>query len=505
MKNRWAPVTGLFFALVISIGVALPGKADFDADRLSAITVQGMDLWNVPGMSVAVVTGEETVFQKGFGRTALEGGAPVDQHTQFAIASTTKAMIVAGILMLVDEGKLSLDDPISKHIAELHFHNPALGQELNIRDLLAHRTGLPSTDYWTFFQSMPLEEQIERLQTVEQAAPIRTRLIYQNTMYEIAGLLIERLSGQPWHHFLTQRLWHPIGMLETFGARGLAKSGQSQVTPYLYQDDHLKIADWDFPADYADAAGSVWSSIHDMSLWAQFLLNDGVTKNGERLISEEGISQMFEPHQLSSPGDFYPTTKLTRPSWRSYGLGWFQQDFQGRKIDFHTGSLSGLIALIGLDRANQKALIVLGNRDHAEMRHALLWDVMDESQSENKRDWNQDVFDLYAQGREKRDNEWQETREKRLKKTRMSLPADAYAGTYRSAKMGDIEIAGSGRKFRLKTTRVEFEMTHWQIDTFLVEYKQWEMREFATFNISPEASIISVEVFDESFEKVEMN
>ena len=92
-----------------------------------------------------------------------------------------------------------------------------------------------------------------------------------------------------------------------------------------------------------------------------------------------------------------------------------------------------------------------------------------------------------------------------LKIADWDFPADAYAGTYRSAKMGDIEIAGSGRKFRLKTTRVEFEMTHWQIDTFLVEYKQWEMREFATFNISPEASITSVEVFGESFEKVEMN
>ena len=503
MKRQWTATINRLFALVLLAAVVLPVSADIDAERLSAVTGRGMELWHVPGMSVAVVTAKETVFQKGFGVTAIKDGIPVDEHTQFAIASTTKAMIVAGILMLVDEEKLSLDDPISKHIPELHFHNPAVGQELNIRDLLAHRTGLPSTDYWTFFQSMPLDEQIQRLQTVEQAAPIRTRLIYQNTMFEIAGLLIERLSGQQWHHFLTERLWHPIGMLETYGARGLANPGQSQVTPYLYQDNKLKVAEWDFPADYADAAGSVWSSIHDMSLWAQFLLNDGVTSNGERLISKEGIGQMFEPHQLASPGDFYPTIKLTQPNWRSYGLGWFQQDFQGRKIDFHTGSLSGLIALIGLDRENQKAFIVLGNRDHAEMRHALLWDVMDDSATEQKRDWNQEIFDLYAQGRDKSDDEWKETQEKRLKKTRLSLPGDAYAGTYRSAKMGDIQIAGSGRKLKMKTKRVEFEMTHWQLDTFLVEYKQWEMREFATFNISPEASITSVDVFGETFERVE--
>ena len=226
---------------------------------------------------------------------------------------------------------------------------------------------------------------------MQAAAPVRTRLIYQNTMYELAGLLIERLSGDTWYSFLQKHLWHPIGMKETFAARGMIADGLSYVTPYIYQDDQLKVANWDFAADYADAAGSVWSSIHDMSLWAQFLLRGGITRDGERLISEDGVTQMFEPQQLASEDDFYPTVRLTKPNWRSYGLGWFQQDFQGRKIDFHTGSLSGLIAIIGLDRAAQLAVIVLGNRDHAEMRHALLWHVMDESDSAEKRDWNQAV------------------------------------------------------------------------------------------------------------------
>ena len=213
-------------------------------------------------------------------------------------------MVVAGILMLVDEEKLSLDDLIIKHIPELHFADPALTQQLMVRDLLAHRTGLPSTDIWTFLQGMPLDEQLSRLSTVKSEAPARTRLIYQNTMFEIAGLLIERISGQRWHDFLTERLWHPIGMLETYGERGQISNEQSHVTPHMYFDDRLSVPKWDFPDDMADAAGSVWSSIHDMSLWAQFLLRGGVTEAGNRLISEAGIKQMFEPHQLASPEDF---------------------------------------------------------------------------------------------------------------------------------------------------------------------------------------------------------
>jgi len=479
-----------------------PIAGAFDADHLSAFTERGMELWHVPGMSVAVVTKDEVVFQKGFGKTAIEDGKAVDEHTLFAIASTTKAMVVAGILMLADEEKLSLDDPIIKHIPELHFENPMLTQQLRVRDLLAHRTGLPSTDYWSFLQNMPLEEQISRLRNVPNQAPVRTRLIYQNTMFEIAGLLIERLSGQRWHDYLTERLWHPIGMQETYGERAQTGDGQSHVMPYQYHADRLVLADWDFPADFADAAGSVWSSIHDMSLWAQFLLRDGVTSNGERLISETGMQQMFEPQQLASPADFYPTTELTKPNWRSYGLAWFQQDFQGRKIDFHTGSLSGLIAIIGLDRANDKAVIVLGNRDHAEMRHALMWDVMDNTQGDKRRDWNQEVFDLYATNADEGKKNWEETQKKRLKNTKPGLPLAAYAGTYGNSSFGDIQIVASGSDMKLKTTLIDFEMSHWHLDTFLVEHESWDMHEFATFNIDPEGNITSVNAIGHTFERV---
>ncbi len=504
MKKLHNTNTSRFFLLTFLLAIApLAGAFDAaDAEHLSAFTERGMDLWHVPGMSVAVVTKDEVLFQKGFGRTAVDNGQAVDEHTLFAIASTTKAMVVAGVLMLVDEEKLSLDDPIIKYIPELHFENPLLTKQLMVRDLLAHRTGMPSTDFWGFFQNMPLEEQIMRMQEVPEEAPVRTRLIYQNTMFEIAGLLIERLSGQHWYEFLNERLWQPIGMQETYAYRAQIDAGHSRATPYLYFENKLIVADWDIPAGYADAAGSVWSSIHDMGLWAQFLLRDGVTASGERLVSEAGMKQMFEPQQLAAPDDFYPTVELTNPHWRTYGLAWFQQDFQGRMIDFHTGSLTGLIAIIGLDRANDKAVIVLGNRDHAEMRHALLWEVMDASSNENRRDWNQEIFDLYAARQEKARASWEETKEKRLKHTKPGLPIEAYAGVYRHPAWGDIRIEGSGSNMKLKTTMVDFEMSHWHLDTFLVEYKVWEYFEFASFNIDAEGSIASVNVFGATFKRV---
>jgi CubicO group peptidase (beta-lactamase class C family) len=364
--------------------------------------------------------------------------------------------------------------------------------------LLAHRTGLSSTDYWSFFQNMPLAEQIKRLKTVDAAAPLRTRLIYQNTMYNLAGLLIERLSGQKWEQFLTERLWSPLGMKSTFAKREAITAKHTHVEPYDYIDNALYKVNWDFPANQSDAAGSVWSSIHDMSIWAQFLLRDGVAADGERLIKHSSIEQMFEPHQLASESDFYPTTKLTKPNWRSYGLAWFQQDFQGRKIDFHTGSLSGLIAIIGLDRDENKAVIVLGNRDHAEMRHALLWEVMDNSAAQNRRDWNKEVFELYDTSTNS-DNEWQKIKKKRLKNTSLSIAKSNYLGIYQNETMGDIQIVKDGKNLTLKTKLIDLKMSHWHLDTYLVEYDSWGMREFATYNIGADGNISSMEFMGMSF------
>lgn len=473
------------------------------AEELTAFVEHGMQLWNLPGAAVAVVGSDAVRFQRGFGHAEYLASQPVDEHTLFAIASTTKAMIAAAILMLADEGKLALDDPVTRHIPELHFSDPLLTSQITLRDLLAHRTGLPSTDFWTFFQEMPLQEQIERLGTVEPAGGLRAQLIYQNTMFALAGLLIERVSGKRWDALLAEWLWHPIGMFETFGARSQVPDDRTHVTPHLYADGALSVAPWDLPEDAADAAGSVWSSLHDMSLWAQFLLRGGLTADGRRLISAERFAEMFEPQQLVDAKTFYPTTELTRPRWRGYGLGWFLQDFQGRKIEYHTGSLSGLIALVGLDRERDRAVIVLGNRDHAEFRHALLWHVFDESDKATQPDWNQAVFDLYQRRDAEREAEWTETRQKRLANANPGLPLEAYIGSYHSEVNGDVVVGRNGRRLQLRTARITLEMRHWHLDTFLVEYEPWNLREFATFRIGTDGSVAALEILGDRFERLD--
>ncbi|NNJ65465.1 MAG: serine hydrolase [Xanthomonadales bacterium] len=485
------------FLLLFSLVTPL-AAGDAELDRF---VETGMSLWSVPGMAVAVASSDAVAFQKGFGATSFENGSPVDEHTLFAIASTTKAMVVAGILMLVDDGKLALDDPATKYLPELHFEDPLLTDQVTVRDLLTHRIGLPSTDLWAFFMNMPLAEQIRRLGSVPADYRLRDGFVYQNTMYELVGLVIQRVSGQPWHEFLARRLWQPVGMQETFAARGLAGKQHLTVMPHEIVDGEPRHARWDEAVDETNAAGSVWSSVHDMTLWAQFLLRGGVTADGERLISEQRIEEMFRPQQLVDEAAFYPASELSGPHWRSYGLGWFQQDFQGRKIDFHTGSLSGLIAIIGLDRDNDKAVIVLGNRDHAEMRHAVLWYVMDETPLAERRDWNREVFDLYQSNREQGEARWAEREATRLEGTEPSLDLGEYAGAFSHAAWGTIDIRRDDDRLVLVTPNYEFPLSHWHLDAFLLEYPLWGWKEFVSFKIGPDGRVVSMEFAGEVLAK----
>ncbi|KGJ92214.1 serine hydrolase domain-containing protein [Thalassotalea sp. ND16A] len=170
--------------------------APFDRQKYQAEVERGMALWNVPGMVTAVIEGENIVFQQGFGKTAITNGEAIDIHTKFSIASTTKAMVATGILMLVDEGKLGLDDLVIEHLPELHLNAAELTQQITIRDLLAHRTGLPATNLWTFYQQYPLAKQIQLLKTIEPEAGIRHSAAADLSKYHVRTRRVDHRKGK---------------------------------------------------------------------------------------------------------------------------------------------------------------------------------------------------------------------------------------------------------------------------------------------------------------------
>ncbi|MCU0634233.1 MAG: serine hydrolase [Gemmatimonadaceae bacterium] len=456
--------------------VAQPRTLADTIGRFDATVAAAAEAWNVPGLSIAVVRDGRVLFSKGYGVRQLGADAPVTDQTLFGIMSTTKAMTAVTLAMLVDEKRLRWSDPVAQWLPELVFPAPLDARTITVRELLTHNTGLGNADLLWARGDLPAAEIYRRVRFLTPAYTARAGFVYQNVMYGAAGLLIERITGKPYATVLQERIFTPLGMTRTratYGAVVAARDTNVSRAHYRIRDTVRVIAE--DTVDALPAAGAVWSTASDMARWARFLLDSGRV-DGKRLLSERGIAAIFAPHVIVPPAEFYPTTARTRPHWTTYGLGWFQQDFRGRMLQFHTGSLDGRTAIIGLVPDRNVGVVVLGNLDHAEVRHALMLQAIDlfaGTNGEPARDWSAELKALYDGLARAADSTAASTAATRTMETRPSLPLTRYAGRYEHPVWGMIDVtvdgdalivqAGAGASNRAR-------MAHWQYDTFRGEF-----------------------------------
>src|ERR1700676_752275 len=140
MRSKLPKITLFCVLLVLVAGKA--AAADFDANAVDAIVRDAMKSWEVPGVAVAIVRGDEVVYLKGHGVRELDGKDPITPDTLFPLASCSKAFTTTALAMLIDDGKLAWDDPVRKHVAFFHLADPLADGDVRLRDLLCHRTGL---------------------------------------------------------------------------------------------------------------------------------------------------------------------------------------------------------------------------------------------------------------------------------------------------------------------------------------------------------------------------
>jgi len=401
---------------------------------LDSFILRGMADWELPGLSIAIVKDGRVILEKGYGLRDLNSPLPVDAHTVFGICSTTKAMTAVTLAMLVDEGKLAWDSPVMQYLPEFQLRTEAWTKKVRVRDLLTHNAGLPNLDFLWYANTLDTREMVRRLRYAEEAYPIRGGYTYQNVMYAVAGLLVERVSGKTWTAFVKERLLDPLGMSETSATWEASLSRENRMSPHFIIGE--KVTRIPYPRiDQIAPAGSVWSSAHDMTKWMLFLLEGG--RVGDKaLLSAENFRELFKPQALVPIKDFYPTAALTQPTWTTYGLGWFQQDYRGHTLHFHTGSIDGNIAILGLLPAERLGVFVLGNLDHAELRHAVLFQVLDlfGMRKIPTRDWHADVLKLYRQLEDKSRSE---------PKPQVRLDGrqlDRYCGIYEDPLNGRVEV-----------------------------------------------------------------
>jgi CubicO group peptidase (beta-lactamase class C family) len=246
--------------------------------------------------------------------------------------------------------------------------------------------------------------------------------------------------------------------------------------------------------DAVAPAGSVWSSVSDMSRWMRFMLDSGRVGT-QRLIKPETFREIVAP-QIRAPASQYPATELAQPHFFSYALGWFVEDYHGRTVWMHTGSIDGMSALIGLLPEQNVGVYVLANLDHAELRHALMYQVFDLYGAGPGRDWSRDLRTLLAA------HGGAGTTPARVTGTKPSLPLDRYVGTYSDSAFGTIEVTLAEGALRARFDKADLgTLDHWQYDVFRSRPTAGEGAVTLTFVPDGTGAVASVRTVGVTFQK----
>lgn len=463
-------------------------------DTLDQFIINGMQKWNPPGLAVTVVKDGDIVFKKAYGVTDINTNQPVDTNTLFGCMSTTKAFVSAGLAMLVDEGKLNWDDKVIDYLPEFQLKDPYITREIAIRDLLTHRTGIGNTDYLWSIMTISSDSVLCKMREVDKSYSLRSSFIYQNIFYLAAGKVIEKVSGKPWAEFVKERIYMPLGMTNTYPTLEAVKSIKNKADAHFEIDGKIEKIE-QVSADAIAPAGGMWSSINDIGKWIQFLLNNGI-ENGDTLISPKNFKELFKPQQIIPSNEFYPTQQITKPHWMTYGLGWFQHDYKGKMVQFHTGSLPGMVAIAGMIPEDHLGVYVMGNLDHVELRHAIMYAVFDLfTEGKLSRNWSDELYELYHPEKK------EEPKPQPVPNTTPTFDEKEMVGKYVNSQYGwlKVYIENDAIKFNLNNTLFGT-LSHWNYDTYqgTFDKKYWGKTMF-NFRLGSDGKLSHIDVFDERF------
>jgi CubicO group peptidase (beta-lactamase class C family) len=456
------------------------------AKIFDAYVAASMPQWKVPGLSVAVVKNGQVILTKGYGVAEIGKPEPFTASTVAICASTTKAMTAVCMGMLVDERRVHWNDKVSDVYPALKLKDAQATAQITIRDLLTHNAGLGNGDLLRI-NRYSNDSIIYRMRFMEPAYSLRSSFIYQNLMYIVAGEVIHHLTGKSWEDFITERLFRPLGMRHTYALSShIAPAEKRMALHYLSPDSVVQGIDYEQYG--ASAAGSVWSNAEDMSKWMLFLL-DSTKTAGKPLLKPQTYTELFKPQVM---GQTYPTAALVKHHWDTYGLGWFQHDYKGRILQYHTGSLPGATAIIGLVPEENFGVYVFGNLDHAELRHALMYKAIDLfCFNDNSRDYSKEFFTLYSGINASNKAQQAKTDSSRMLNTHPTLALKEYAGIYENELYGTATVNLKNDTLHLKMRgERQFILDHWHYDTFKGKANDSWVRPIMTqFSLNPVGKI----------------
>ncbi len=447
--------------LLLFIPLVSFGQIDKRLKGIDKTLEKALKSFKQTGFAVAVVENDQVIYSKGFGYRDYENKLKVDSNTLFAIGSCTKAFTSSIIGLLKNKGKLNFDDSPIDYIDELRFNNSTLNELITIRDLMSHKTGIPRHDLsWYFFPTFSKDSLVSRIKYHEPVTTIRKEFFYNNFMFMLQGVVAERITDKSWEENVKESIFKPLEMERSNISIEDMEQAENSALGYL---ENYKITDY-YKIAGMSPAGSINSSVNDMSKWLITWLNDGKYNNKE-ILPQAYIEEAISSQNVAGPN--LPSVENPGLHIANYGFGWMITSYKGHYRVLHGGNIDGFSASTSFMPSDNVGVVVLANQDKSIIPSIVQNIIYDKMLGLEETDWIKQGLEQIKQAK-KNEKEVQKNRVSNKKEgTKPSHAIEDYIGYYENLGYGTLEISTKADSLFLKSPYKKLWLSHYHYDTFL--------------------------------------
>lgn len=477
-----------------------------------AIAEAGLKKWESPSVAVGVIKDGQVVLCDGFGQRDVENNLPATKHTLYQIGSCSKAFTCALAAKLCDEGLLDWDTPIKAYVPEISFYDDYITQNVTVRDLVSHRTGLPRHEYSWYGTDYDKSQLMGNLKYLEPNQPVRQKFQYNNQCYILVGYICERLTGKTFEQLLDEYIFKPLGMTHSNAFIEDIEGNADHAVPYDRDDPDValkgmrKIPFYKMPRENKaegigaplGPAGSINSCVEDMLKWVQMHLDHGKCGD-QQVISEQNVAQLHKPNMiLNGPLDM-PMEETSL--WR-YSMGWFIEKFRTIKVYHHGGNINGFSGFTCFVPELNLGIVSYTNMNASYLHFALGRTIIDHYLGNHDTDWVQRYYDFVADRAGKQDELLKAFTGEKTEGTVPSHKLKDYVGSFKRPGYNPADITLEDGALYLHFCEAKIRMKHFHYDTFVLDEVVGELPagipvHFYTADIGGEVAALSMPLVTE--------
>jgi CubicO group peptidase (beta-lactamase class C family) len=448
------------FPFTMSRSAGLKAQAKQALAGFDEIVAKGLEGLKVPGIALAIVVEDEVVLAKGYGFKDLENKAPITADTLLAIGSSSKAFTVFALGTLADEGKLDWDKPLRTYIPWFKLHDSFASDRLTPRDTVTHRSGLPRHDLsWYNNTAISREDLVRRLAHLKPTADLRATWQYNNLMYLTAGYLVEVLTGKTWEDGVRAQVLDPLGMKRTNFSVDDSQKDADFALPYREREGKIERIPFRGLTNMGPA-GSINSSVNEMSRWVLVHLNGGKLGDAQ-IINPQTLQDM---HLVHMPTGETPAIPEVTPA--NYGMGWFVDSYRGHGRVHHGGNIDGFSAMVSMIPRDRVGFVALANKNATGLPELLIRHATDLILGLEAKDWVGEAAKSKVKGDEATKEAEKKKATRRVVDTKPSHKLEDFAGDYFHPGYGDLKVTVEKGAPAFVYNGITTPLEHWHYDVF---------------------------------------